>query len=99
MGLVLNHFQNYQKQLDDDIQHPIKIAESFRTGSSINGTYKIKQTTEGLVKLLMYGDYVKAKAAFQNVPYQSIVEEDLKKYRYKRKPIKISVFYLFPRYK
>ena len=33
----------------------------------------------------MYGDYVKAKAAFQNVPHQSIVEEDLKKYRYKRK--------------
>ena len=45
----------------------------------------MKQTTEGLVKLLMYGDYVKAKAAFQNVPHQSIVEEDLKKYQYKRK--------------
>ena len=33
----------------------------------------------------MYGDYVKAKAALKNVPHQSIVEEDLKKYRYKRK--------------
>ena len=33
----------------------------------------------------MYGDYVKAKASSQNVPHQSIVEEDLKRYQYKRK--------------
>ena len=33
----------------------------------------------------MYGDYVKAKASSQNVPYQSIVEDDLNRYTYKRK--------------
>ena len=35
----------------------------------------------------MYGDYVKTKASLQNVPYQSIVEDDLKRYQYKRKDV------------
>ena len=33
----------------------------------------------------MYGDYVKAKASSKNVPYQSIFEDDLNRYTYKRK--------------
>ena len=33
----------------------------------------------------MYGDYVQARSSKQSVPYQSIIEEDLKRYSYKRK--------------
>ena len=33
----------------------------------------------------MYGDYVQARSSKQSVSYQSIIEEDLKRYSYKRK--------------
>ena len=33
----------------------------------------------------MYGDYAKAKAVSQNVPLQSVVQDDLERYQYKRK--------------
>ena len=33
----------------------------------------------------MYGDYVKAKASFQKAQYQSIIEDDVARYEYKRK--------------
>ena len=81
------YFQNYPKDLTDNISHPIEIAESFRAGSSIGGPFDINYTIEGLVKLLMYGDYVKAKASFQNAQYQSIIEDDVARYEYKRKNI------------
>ncbi len=43
-------------------------------------------TTEGLLKLLMYGAYVRAKRmANANMPVKSIVKGDLRGYPYKRK--------------
>ena len=78
-------FQNYPEHFAGNVSHPIKIAESLRIGSTITGPFEIKHTIEGLVKLLMYGDYVQARSSKQSVPYQSIIEEDLKRYSYKRK--------------
>ena len=49
----------------------------------MSGLFKVKHTTEGLMKLLMYGDYVKAKASAGNVTKQSVVERELRRYSYK----------------
>ena len=48
----------------------------------------------------MYGDYVQARSSNQGVPYQSIIEEDLKRYSYKRKDdikvrLKMIVMYIW----
>ena len=48
------------------------------------GTFKPKYSIEGLMKLLMFGDYVKAKAVAGNVTMQSVIEGELQKYPYKR---------------
>ena len=65
------------------LPHPNEIADSFRPGVSRSGPYKVKHNTRGLLKLLMYGDYVKAQAAARNVTVQSVMEADLKRYPYK----------------
>ena len=67
--------------------HPIEIAESFRYGSFISSPYNVKHTTEGLVKLLMYGDYVKNMAESKNTSLLAIVKEDLENYQYVKKDV------------
>ena len=65
----------------------MEFAEYFRAGSFIDTPFNLKYTTEGLVKLLMYGDYVKNKAELQNTTTLAIVENELGKYQYKRKTV------------
>ena len=65
--------------------HPIEMAESFRLGATTSKPFDINHTTEGLIKLLMYGDYVKARAYSSNASVQSVITEDLDNYPYKKK--------------
>ena len=75
--------------------HPLEIAELFRTGSSINSSLQFGHTTEGLVKLMMYGDYVRTQAASKNTSILAIVQAELEKYQYKKK-IVFEVVLLYP---
>ena len=61
------------------------MAESFRLGATTSKPLGINHTTEGLIKLLMYGDYVKARAYSSNASVQSVITEDLHNYPYKKK--------------
>ena len=73
--------QNYPIQ----VPHPVEIAESFRLGATTISPFNINHTTEGLIKLLMYGDYVRAKISLGNASVQSVVTEDLHHYPYRKK--------------
>ena len=65
--------------------HPIEIAESFRLGATTRKPFTISHTTEGLIKLLMYGDYVKARVYSSNASVQFVITEDVNNYPYKKK--------------
>ena len=70
--------------------HPVQMAENFNPFPAETLTTPfdiIDHNTEGLAKLLMYNDYVKAKMAILNgtMNANSIVNEELDKYPYKRK--------------
>ena len=69
---------------DGKISHPLTIAESLTVQSE--KTHNISFTTLGLVKFLLYGDYLKARvSSSQNASFKPIVQEDLSKYGYKTK--------------
>ena len=82
--------QKYPVNDNSSAPHPLEIAELFRTGGPVSNPIKVHHTTEGLVKLLMYGDYVKSRSSHEQVSIQSILESELTKYPYMRKdPFKV----------
>ena len=77
--------QDHPVDNEEQGTHPIEMAESFRLGATTSKPFSISHTTEGLIKLLMYGAYVKARVYSSNASVQSVITEDLLHYPYKKK--------------
>ena len=76
-------FQNVSAGSDGKFPHPLRIAESLTEQSK--KIHNISFTTLGLIKFLLYGDYLKAKAPLGGASLKPLVQEDLSKYGYKPK--------------
>ena len=68
---------------DGKFPHPLRIAESLAVQSE--KIHNISFTPLGLIKFLLYGDYLKAKAPVGGASLKPLVQEDLSKYGYKPK--------------
>ena len=65
------------------LPHPLTIADTLETQS--DRTHNITFSTLGLIKFLLYGDYLKVKASSGRTSMKAIIYEDLKRYGYKAK--------------
>ena len=65
--------------------HPLIVAESFTPHAKSANVHTINFPTLGLIKFLLYGDYLRAKASSKSTSVKSVVQKDLDKYLYKKK--------------
>ena len=67
--------------------HPLIVAESFIPNAKSANDHTVNFPTLGLIKFLLYGDYLRAKASSKGTSVKSLVQEELDKYSYKRKDL------------
>ena len=65
------------------LPHPLTIADTLETQS--DRTHNITFSTLGLIKFLLYGDYLKAKASSGRTSFKALIQEDIRRYGYKAK--------------
>ncbi len=65
--------------------HPLFAAEKFVPHPITVSPYKLNLTVHGIVKLLMYGDFLKARSMATNKPMKELLKAEVAKYPYSLK--------------